>query len=250
MTCFVLNLERDRERLEKTKSLFAPAGVNFERINAVDAHGMSAAELRAACPLFRFYLANARRVKAGEIGCALSHRKAWETVVERSLPFAAMFEDDVLVDVETLKAHLAAIEAMDDPSIPTVWLMNRGLPRPDGDAGPWYDIRKADGRQWVWGAYCYALNSTAAERLVKLLTPIVNVCDAWSTFARCGVRVLAASDAFATTRSSTSTIKRKTKSRWRYSWYRRFYWFRYRFAFWLDIFMKRLQYGRCPKRGN
>ena len=152
MTCFVVNLERDKERLETTRSLFAPAGLDFERINAIDAHGMTAAELRTACPGFRFYLANARRVKTGEIGCTLSHIKAWETVVKRNLPLAAVFEDDIFADMDVLKAHLAAIEAMDDPSIPTVWLMNRGLPKPDGDAGPWYDIRKADGRQWAWGA--------------------------------------------------------------------------------------------------
>lgn len=244
MKCLVVNLDRDVERLDATRALFSSAGLDFERVRAVDALAMAPEALHSACPRIRFYLANARRVRAGEIGCALSHKKAWQMVVERNLPLAAVFEDDILADMEILKAHLGDIEAMDDPSKPTVWLMNRGLQKPDGDAGSWYDIRMADRRKWAWGAYCYALNAAAARRLARLLTPMVNVCDAWSTYARCGVRILAASDAFATTRSNTSTIMRKSKSCWRHLWFQQFYWFRYRFAFRLDIMMKRLQYGR------
>ena len=244
MKCFVVNLDRDKERLETTRAMFASAGMDFERICGVDARAMTAAELHAACPRFRFYLANARRVKSGEIGCALSHRKAWATVAERNLPLAAVFEDDILVDMDVLKRHLAAIETANDPAVPTMWLMNRGLPKPKRVDGAWYDIREADGRVWAWGAYCYALNTAAARRLVELLTPIVNVCDAWSTFARCGVRVLAAADASATTRAVPSTIARKSGGLWSRSWYQDFYWFRYRIAMRLDILLKRLSHGR------
>ena len=242
MKCFVVNLDRDRERLEATRVLFSSAGMEFERVHAVDARAMTAAELHEACPRFRFYIANARRVKPGEIGCALSHRKTWATVAERNLPLAAVLEDDILVDMDVFKNHLAAIETMNDPAVPTVWLMNHGLPKPDRLDGEWYDIREADGRVWAWGAYCYALNTAAARRLVELLTPIVNVCDAWSTFARCGVRILAAADATATTRAAPSTIARKKGGGWSRSWYRRFYWFRYRFARRLDILLKRLSH--------
>jgi len=243
MKCFVVNLDRDKERLETTRAMFSSAGMDFERIDAVDARAMTAAELHKACPRFRFYIANARRVKPGEIGCALSHRKTWATVVERNLPLAAVFEDDILVDMDVLKNHLAAVEAANDPAVPTVWLMNHGLPKPDRMESAWYDVREADGRVWAWGAYCYALNTAAARRLVELLTPMANVCDAWSTFARCGVRVLAAADASATTRDGPSTIARKSGGLWSRAWYRHFYWFRYRFALWLDVLLKRIT---CP----
>ena len=244
MKCFVVNLDRDKERLETTRAMFSEAGMDFERICGVDARAMTAAELHEACPRLRFYIANARRVRTGEIGCALSHRKTWATVAERNLPLAAVFEDDILVDMDVLKKHLAAIEAANEPAVPTVWLMNHGLPKPKRMGGAWYDIREADGRVWAWGAYCYALNTAAARRLVQLLTPMVNVCDAWSTFARCGVRVLAAADASATTRAGLSTIARKSGGLWSRHWYQSFYWFRYGIAMRLDILLKRLSHGR------
>lgn len=244
MKSFVINLDRDAARLEETRRMFASAGMSFERVPAVDARALAPAELRKACPLVRFYLANARRVKPGEIGCALSHRKCWETVAARNLPLAAVFEDDVLADMDALKSHLAAIEKECDPAVPTVWLMNRGLPKPEDPCGDWYEI---GGGAWAWGAYCYVLNAAAAGRLAALMTPMANVCDAWSVFARCGVRVLAAADAFATTRSGSSTISRKTKSLWGREWFRRFYWFRYGFAFRLDLFLKRFEGKRFGK---
>ena len=45
MTCFVVNLDRDKERLETTRSMFSEAGMDFERICGVDARAMTAAEL-------------------------------------------------------------------------------------------------------------------------------------------------------------------------------------------------------------
>jgi len=244
MKCFVVNLDRDKDRLEATQALFASAGMDFERVAAVDARAMTAGQLHTACPRFRFYIANARRVKPGEIGCALSHRKVWETVASRGLALAAVFEDDILADMDELKRHLASIEAADDPSVPTVWLMNSGLAKPAAPDGDWYDIRSADGGSWAWGAYCYALNAAAAKRLVRLLTPMANVVDAWSVFARCGVRILAATDAFATTRGVPSTLMKKEERMWRLAWFRRFYWFRYRFAFWADLLLKRFEVSK------
>lgn len=244
MKCFVVNLDRDKERLEATRALFASAGMDIERVSAVDARSMTAAQLREACPGFRFYLANARRVKPGEIGCALSHRKAWETLASRGLPLAAVFEDDILADMDRLREHLASIEATDDPLVPTVWLMNRGLPRPEGASGIWYDIRETKDVGRVWSTFCYALNAAAAKRLVRILTPMANVVDAWSTYARCGVRVLAATEAFATTRGVPSTLMKNDDPLWRRAWFRRFYWFRYRIAFWTDLFLKSLEIPR------
>lgn len=226
--------------------MFASAGVEFERVVAVDACATPTKDLRSFCPQVRFYIANARRVVPGEIGCALSHIKAWNAIVARGLPLAAVFEDDVLADMSKLKEHFADIEATNDPSVPTVWLMNRGLPKPKRLCGLWYEMRTADGRwgvdkPWAFGAYCYVLNTAAAKRLAELLTPMANVCDAWSTYARCGVRILAAADAFATTRPGLSAIAHRKSALWHFSLYRHFYWLRYRFAFRADLLMKRLE---------
>ena len=69
---------------------------------------------------------------------------------------------------------------------------------------------------------------------------MVNVADAWPTFARCGVRILVASRPCAETREEASSIERKTKRGWNLKWVRGFYWFRYTLAFRLDLLMKSL----------
>ena len=47
MKCFVVNLDRDKERLETTRAMFSEAGMDFERIRGVDARALTAAELQA-----------------------------------------------------------------------------------------------------------------------------------------------------------------------------------------------------------
>lgn len=246
MKLMVINLARATQRLASVQELFAGAGLDFTRVEAVDASRLSRADLVAACPPVRFYLANARRARPGEIACALSHKKCWQEAFADGTPLAAVFEDDVSFDAAGLRDALCAVAEENDPSLPTVWLLHKGLPQGHDLSARWYDIRTADDVARTWCAHCYALNAAAARRLADILTPMANVADAWSTYARCGVRVLAASRPCAATREETSFIERKS-SRWRFKLVRDFYWFRYRLAFRLDLLLKTLSGKRCAK---
>ena len=242
MKHYVINLDRAPERLAETARLFEGAGLAFERVPAVDARALSREELRKACRPVRFYLANARRVRTGEIACTLSHRKAWRAAFADGAPAAAVFEDDVAFDAEGLREHLAAAERENDPAVPTVWLLHEGLPRPAADPpGRWYGLREARGdvgRSWC--THAYSLNAAAARRLEALLSPMATPCDAWSTFARCGVRVLVASRPCARTRGEVSLIPRAQNGLWRFRAVQRFYWWRFRLAFRLDLLLRAL----------
>ena len=246
MKLMVINLARATQRLASVQELFAGAGLDFTRVEAVDAARLSKADLVAACPPVRFYLANARRVRPGEIACALSHKKCWQEAFADGTPLAAVFEDDVTFDAAGLRDALGAIAEENDPSLPTVWLLHKGLPQGRDLSARWYDIRTANDMARAWCAHCYALNAAAARRMADILTPMANVADAWSTFARCGVRVLAASRPCAATREEASFIERKA-GLWRFRWVRAFYWFRYRLAFRLDLFLKALSGKRRAK---
>ena len=80
----------------------------------------------------------------------------------------------------------------------------------------------------------------AGRRLAELLTPMAVPCDAWSTFARCGVRVLVASRPCARTRGDDSTIPRPQNGLWRFRLVQKAYWLRYRLAFRLDLLLRRI----------
>lgn len=247
MKCYLVNLDRAPDRLEVSRRVFAEAGLPFERVAAVDGAKLSPAERRAACPPFRFYLANAHRVLPGEIGCVLSHRKCWRMIQDSGEPLAAVFEDDVAFGGAPVRETLEAIAAADDPSVPTVWLLHRGIPPPSGLAGrPWFDILETDDVGHVFCTPAYVANAAAARRLEELLTPMANVADAWSMYARSGVRILAPAEPCAFQRRVSSTIEYRPNFWWRQAWFRRFHWFRWRMAFRLDLLLKRLEGKRPP----
>lgn len=95
---FVINLISSPERLANSQQQLATHGLSFERIDAVDGATLSHAQLNS------HYSANLNKQKyhyplsAGQIGCYLSHRKAWQTIVERQLDYAIVLEDDFILE--------------------------------------------------------------------------------------------------------------------------------------------------------
>jgi glycosyl transferase family 25 len=68
------------------------AGVSFERIPAVAGAGLSLHERKEFIDARRNC-----RLTPGEIGCFLSHQKAWRSFIQADEPWAAIFEDDAIV---------------------------------------------------------------------------------------------------------------------------------------------------------
>jgi len=91
-TIFVINLDRSVARLENATRQLHGAGLEFERIPAIDGRMLPEAELSRLCP------DNSRHFFApltpGEVGCWLSHARALRTMVDRGLPHCVVFEDD------------------------------------------------------------------------------------------------------------------------------------------------------------
>lgn len=89
---FVLNLDRDTDRLAWMQGELGRVGLPFERLPGV---------LGSEVPShIRPYLAAAMEhpdntLRPGEFGCWASHLAALQTIVDRDLPYALIFEDDV-----------------------------------------------------------------------------------------------------------------------------------------------------------
>ncbi|MBR1836943.1 MAG: glycosyltransferase family 25 protein [Kiritimatiellae bacterium] len=243
MKLFVVNLDRSPERLAETQRLFGEAGLSFERVPAVDGAALSPAERRRLCPPLRFRLANAMRPpKPGEIGCALSHRKVWDAVTRQGEAIAGVFEDDVAFDAPALREALETARRENDPDVPTVWLLQTGLPMPGRSGGRrCYDILETRDVGHVFSTYAYLLNRAAAARLAALQTPVVNMADTWSAYARCGVRILAFFRPCASVRKVESTIAYGAGGLWRFGWFRRLFWARWRLFFRVDLALKLIE---------
>lgn len=95
---FVIHLARAEARKPQVSRIVAALPVKATVVDAVDGQTLNKAELDAVYaprlhkPYFPF------EISKGEIACFLSHRKAWQMIVDRGLDAGLVIEDDVEVD--------------------------------------------------------------------------------------------------------------------------------------------------------
>ena len=91
MKCYLINLDRSRDRLEFMKSQFDRLGLEFERVEAVNGRALSQEEMASITDTSKEWPS----LSPAEVGCFLSHRKCLEIIAAGEETFAAIFEDDV-----------------------------------------------------------------------------------------------------------------------------------------------------------
>lgn len=93
----VINLDRSAGRLDRIRSRLAGLGLPFHRLPAVDGNTLSdsahnfhySAELNRRC--------YHKPLVPGEIGCYLSHLRAWQWMLDHPCKGAVILEDDVIL---------------------------------------------------------------------------------------------------------------------------------------------------------
>jgi glycosyl transferase family 25 len=173
---FVINLDRDGERLARMRARLDACGVAFERFPATLGTALSEAELRPLAPEQDYWLQR-RAFTRGELGCTLSHWGALKEIVARGLPYAVIMEDDVHVDQDFAEV-LAALPAL-APRYDLIKL--EGLPW----MGPYYfrelavhgSRRLCLPRYPAVGAAAYFVTQKAARRLVQAIVPVREPVD-------------------------------------------------------------------------
>lgn len=86
---WVINLDRRPDRWETSRNRLNKININPKRFKAVDAQD----------PVFMQFYSNLPhpRRKNGEIACYLSHKKLWEHIYNLGIPYALIFEDDIII---------------------------------------------------------------------------------------------------------------------------------------------------------
>ena len=93
---FILGLERHEERRTRAVEKLAAAGFKgLVAAEGVDGHAHPEDIMKVSEALFPG-LAWAPHLTAGHRGCSLGHMRLWKYVVDAGLPYALIFEDDVL----------------------------------------------------------------------------------------------------------------------------------------------------------
>jgi GR25 family glycosyltransferase involved in LPS biosynthesis len=119
----VINLQRRSDRLRRVRSVLRGAVSDWERVEAEDGRLLSWSDAKVTGALTPTALANAQWSEAksvptictstgsfsphltlAAVGCALSHRKAWERLASSADDFALILEDDIsaiAIDLES-----------------------------------------------------------------------------------------------------------------------------------------------------
>lgn len=90
---YFINLDRSAVRREFMENQALRIGFQLTRVAGVEGPALPLAELDRWNPPRRVW----RKLGACEIGCFLGHRQAWQRVAEGDTPYAAVFEDDILI---------------------------------------------------------------------------------------------------------------------------------------------------------
>jgi glycosyl transferase, family 25 len=164
---YVINLDKDKTRLEFLTSNFNRLGIAFERIAGVDGRTFSEEDYHA------FMSDRPRKSKPwlrGQMGCFLSHYQAWKKIAEGEDRFCAVFEDDLHLsdDLTTILASNHWIP--DDVDLIRLDTSTNRV-RLTSEPVLTYSTRKLYGvKSTSWCAGGYLLHKRAAQKLLALPT--------------------------------------------------------------------------------
>lgn len=184
-----ISLNRRPDRWATIQSGAAAAGLNVQRLEAIDAkefvaHKHPDITLGVAHNiLFGKRRAHYEIDTAGAVGASLSHYKAWEQLKASSAPALVVFEDDLQIPAD-LKGRLETVLA----AAPADWDMiqlqqteftdgSKGCkPVEDSAESPWANCTS------LMGAHAYIVSQRGATRLLEKAYPIEMHVDAYMAY--------------------------------------------------------------------
>ena len=176
---FVISLKSDEARRKKLKERFKNYG-EFKLVEATDGRAMSAKEYYGyALPGLEAY---GRLLSPSEVGCSLSHVRAYEEFLKSDAKFALILEDDVIGDesgikkafemAAKMKAGSALICGAQDGLEGRFSAFGKKL-----DEDFWLVSKRSYGT--IYRAAAYALDRRAAEKLLQTHKKALCVADFW-----------------------------------------------------------------------
>lgn len=178
MKIFVINLDRDTEKMSFIRRQMDAQGLAYVREPAVEGCGLPEGERRKVVNGFAWWCAMGRPIQPAEIGCALSHYKIYERITEP----VCILEDDVELR-PGLSEALERIAHFIDPAKPQVVMLS-------DEWGCRAAKGKADGIVASSDAWCtdgYVITPLAAQAIRKANLPIEVPCDTWRRWVRRGL---------------------------------------------------------------
>lgn len=191
MHTYVINLARSDDRRAYIKSQLSGLGVSYEIVDAIDGRELDFTDPETG-GLVDYSAVRSGALLPGEIGCALSHLRAYEKVLADGADSALILEDDVVLPPDL--PSLAADAARDLCGAEVILL---SFDTSDGiilvsrkDAVELHSARTLafpiDVDQLL-SAAAYLVTREACERMLAALRPVRTKADEWSVRFNAGM---------------------------------------------------------------
>jgi glycosyl transferase, family 25 len=182
MHCFVISLPGEADRRASICGQMKRLGMDFEFIDAIrgkDLYGDGAFYDRGKA--LRIEL---RDMTAGEVGCALSHQKAYQLIADRSLPHAFVMEDDAILS-DDVPAVLRLLETRIRPN-EIITLERCDVYSRAGIESLYGDFRLVRPRMIKYGSMSqaagYIIGKDAARKIRSINKPVFVPADSWGQY--------------------------------------------------------------------
>jgi len=184
MTIFVISLREDSERRAFVSGQLGRLGLGFEFVEAV--RGKDVYADPAFYDKAKALRIELRNMTPGEVGCALSHQKVYDLILERGLPYALAMEDDATLS-DDLPEVLRRLEGRVQPN-DLVQLERCDVYSRKGIETLYKNYRIARPRMVRYGSICqsagYIVGREAAARIRSINRPVYVPADSWGQYRR------------------------------------------------------------------
>ncbi len=177
MHYYCINLTDSASRRRQMESQLRRLGLEHSWVSAIDGKTLPESSFREFSDTRFQYQLNGRQFLAGEVGCALSHMKAYRKMLEAGHSQAVILEDDVVLDRE-IKRHVDQISMTMSSSHPEIILLNpiKSYYLDGKTMIDRYQIVDVATSQRGWG---YIINARAARLIMQRNFPVRFLADDW-----------------------------------------------------------------------
>ncbi len=179
---FVINLDKDNNRLKSIVEQCNNSNLNCQKIKAINGRYVNIDEIKKKGILtmnedsFFNHNKHGRDSLKGSIGCALSHRKTWKRISKMEDGNYLILEDDVVLPTN-FNFHIEQLWSR----IPKKWdIIFLGGVRRYGKLEDLNILKAVKTSTNFWnncGLYAYIIRPQSAKKMVSLCTPINNYID-------------------------------------------------------------------------
>jgi glycosyl transferase, family 25 len=185
VSIFVISLRSAENRRAHIEKQFKQLNLDFEWFDAIDGKKLNEEDINKYCDIQA--IRNAPNwLSRGAIGCALSHFFVYQEIIKRNLPFALIFEDDVLLQNDFKDVVLSTLSHLNDNQIISLYYQSwQPLKLSKSNYIPLTKgfglFEPVDICQPI-NAVAYIITNSACRSMVKAILPVRFAADCWGNF--------------------------------------------------------------------